>query len=272
MKITEIKKLKRLYKVTFDDFFDNLDNESTDKLYVTEDTIVKFMLSKGKDIDASQLTEIESYANFSRGKNLAIYYISFKVRTRHEVEKYLREHEIPERDIPRILAESEQLGLINDAHYAESYISGRILQGTTGPYNIRQKLQQKGINPDLIATQLELQFPEEKQILSATKIAEKQVAVKFDRLPLKQLQQKIQQSLVSKGFAYSIAAIAVESLELTADEENEEALIAAEADKAYTRLARRYDGYDLKNRVSQTLARKGFDWSMISDALRDYEF
>lgn len=264
-KITEIKKLKRLYSIKFD----KIENE---KIYVTEDTIVKFMLSKGADFNEQQIKEITEFADYSRGKNSAIYYLSFKTRTKHEVEKYLIEHEIPDHDIPRILSELEELDLINDRAYTQRYIEGKILAATHGPYHLKQKLQQKGINKDLVEAQLNELFDEDKQLKIAIKLAEKLSRAKSGRLPFKQLKIKISQSLISKGFSYDIASSAIEALELETDEENEQDLLAREAEKTYNRLSKRYEGYDLKNRVSQTLGRKGFDWRAISDILRDYDF
>jgi regulatory protein len=271
-KITEIKKLKRLYSVKFDDDVENADGELLEKIYVTEDTIVKFMLSKGPEIDSALAQKIIKFSDYSRGKNLAVYYISFKMRSRSEVAKYLTEHEIPEANIPQILTELEQIGLINDVKLVENFLETRVSGGQNGPYNLKQKLLKKGISPDLAAEKLEQFYDADKQLETATKLAEKQVRSKGARLPLKQLKLKISQSLVGKGFSYDIASTALENLELEADEDNELELLEAEAEKAYTRLSKRYEGYDLKNRVSQALGRKGFDWSVISAVLRDYDF
>ena len=77
MKITKIEKKKRLYFLEID---------QKESLYVTEDTIVKYMLTKGMTIDKKQLEDIKIFAQFSHGKNLALYYISFKQRTEKEVK------------------------------------------------------------------------------------------------------------------------------------------------------------------------------------------
>ena len=81
MKITKIEKKKRLYLLELDD---------SEKLYVTEDTIVRFMLSKGMEITEQELSEIQHYAQFFYGKNLALYQLSFKQRTEKEVKDYLK--------------------------------------------------------------------------------------------------------------------------------------------------------------------------------------
>ena len=65
MKITKLEKKKRLYLL-------ELDSDQT--CYITEDTIVRFMLTKGKEISAEELTEIKSFAQCSYSKNLALYH------------------------------------------------------------------------------------------------------------------------------------------------------------------------------------------------------
>ena len=61
MKITKIEKKKRLYLVEID---------KKESLYVTEDTIVKYMLTKEMALSKDQLEDIKNFAQFSHGKNL----------------------------------------------------------------------------------------------------------------------------------------------------------------------------------------------------------
>lgn len=58
-KIISLEKKKRLYKVVFDD-------ERT--IYVTEDTIVRFFLSKGAVFENAEIEKIAEFADFSREK------------------------------------------------------------------------------------------------------------------------------------------------------------------------------------------------------------
>lgn len=76
MKITKLEKKKRLYL---------LETDQDRKIYITEDTIVRFFLSKDKEITEEQLKEIQTFAQKSYGKNLALYHLSFKQRTKKEV-------------------------------------------------------------------------------------------------------------------------------------------------------------------------------------------
>lgn len=262
-KIISLEKKKRLYKVVFDD-------DRT--IYVTEDTIVKFFLSKGAEFEPDEIDSITAFADFSRGKNLGLYYISFKQRTKKEVIRYLLDHEIPDNQIAKIIDELENARFIDDVAYAESFIRGKVLGKSSGPYKIQQKLTEKGLEKALILEKLDELYDDETQIDIATSIAEKLVMSKYSRLPLKALKMKIATSLTSKGFSYGISKIAVDNLELESDEENESELLQKELDKVMRKYSRRYDGYDLKQRVSNALARKGFDFDLINRELRDIAF
>ena len=77
---------------------------------------------------------------------------------------------------------------------------------------------------------------------------------------------------MNKGFSYSVSSIALDSLELEADEENEMDLLYSELDKVAKRYTKNYEGYERKQKITQALARKGFSYDDISSALRDYPF
>lgn len=59
-----------------------LDGQQTS--YITEDTIVRFMLSKDKVVSTEELTEIQDFAQFSYGKNLALYHLSLKLEPKRK--------------------------------------------------------------------------------------------------------------------------------------------------------------------------------------------
>ena len=119
---------------------------------------------------------------------------------------------------------------------------------------------------------LELLYDFDTQVAVATHLAQKLVMSKYSRLPLKALKMKIATNLTSKGFSYDISKIAIDNLELESDEDNESELLQKELDKIMRKYSRKYDGYDLKQRVSNALARKGFDFDVINRELREIDF
>ena len=73
-----------------------------------------------------------------------------------------------------------------------------------------------------------------------------------------------------RGFAYNQAKIAFQNLEPETDEETTNELILKELEKQYRKYSKKYEGYDLKQRLAQALARKGYDYSEITSAIREY--
>ena len=257
MKITKIEKKKRLYLLKLDD---------SEKLYITEDTIVRFMLSKGMEITEQELSEIQGYAQFSYGKNLALYHLSFKQRTAKEVKDYLTQHDIQPEIISQVLDNLKKENWINDRKYANSFIQSNLLAGDKGAFVLKQKLSQKGISSTIIEEELSrFDFTE-----LTDKVAEKLLKKHQGKLPSKALQDKILQSLINKGFSYSQAKTAYQHLEIEEDQENQQELLYKELDKQYRKYSKKYDGYDLKQRLTQALARKGYDFSDIASGLREY--
>ncbi|HFI0456190.1 TPA: recombination regulator RecX [Streptococcus suis] len=257
MRITKIEKKKRLYL---------LEVEGQEKTYITEDTIVRFMLSKDKDITEEEFHVIRDFAQFSYGKNVALYFISFKQRTKKEVLDYLAKYEIAGTTALKIVANLEEDKWIDDKVYVETYIRQNGLSGDKGPAMLRQKLMAKGVSKSLIDGGLaEVDFSD-----LASKVAEKLLRKYQNKLPLRALQDKLVQGLMAKGFSYELAKQSIGRLELTSDEENEADLISKELDKQYRKYSRKYEGYELKQRLMQVLARKGFDFDTIKSALREY--
>ncbi|MBM7642027.1 recombination regulator RecX [Streptococcus loxodontisalivarius] len=257
MKITKIEKKKRLYLLEIDE---------TEKLYVTEDTIVRYFLSKGMTLDDKTLEEIKNFAQYSHGKNLALYYISFKQRTEKEVKDYLFQHEIEARIIYKVLDNLREDKWLDDQKYAESFINQNLSTGDKGPHVLSQKLLEKGISKEIITQVLGDNDFENLLEKQAKKLLKKY----SHKLPARALKDKVAQSLQNKGFHYTDIQGYLNQLDIEKDEELEEDLLLKEIDKVYRKYQKKYDGYDLKQRMTQALMRKGFDYSEIKANLREY--
>ena len=241
-----------------------LDNQETS--YITEDTIVRFMLSRGKVISNEELTEIQDFAQLSYGKNLALYHLSFKARTEKEVKEYLKKYDIEDTIASQVIANLKEDNWINDHQYAYSIINANQLSGDKGPYLLTQKLTQKGVAKSTIEGVLkDFDYTEVAQ-----RVAEKLLKKYTGKIPARALQEKIIQNLTNKGFSYADAKSAFDNLDSQVDQETTQELIFKELDKQYAKYARKYEGYELKQRLTQVLARKGYDFSDIASALREY--
>ncbi len=226
-------------------------------------TIVRFMLTKDKEISPEEFAEIQTFAQFSYGKNLALYHLSFKARTEKEVRDYLSKHEIDENIIPKVIQSLKDDNWINDRQYAYAIINSNQLSGDKGSYMLIQKISQKGVAKSIIQEVLQ----EFDMAEVAERTAEKLLKKYQGKLPARALQDKIIQNLTNKGFSYSEAKTAFDQLDNQVDEETVQELIFKELDKQYGKYSRKYEGYELKQRLTQVLARKGYDFSVR--ALKD---
>ena len=257
MKITKIEKKKRLYLVEID---------KKESLYVTEDTIVKYMLTKEMALSKDQLEDIKNFAQFSHGKNLALYFISFKQRTEKEVRDYLFKHEINPHIIPQIIDNLKKDHWIDDYKLLESLAQQNLNSGDKGAYALKQKWLQKGCEKQVIDEVLtQFDFSE-----VAIKVTSKLLRKYQGKLPTKSLKDKLIQNLINKGFSFQESKNAINQLELEANEENEQALLYKEIEKQYQKFSKKYDGYELKQHLTQSLFRKGYDFDAIASALREY--
>lgn len=257
MKITKLEKKKRLFQ---------LETDTDQIIYITEDTIVHFLLSKGKTISDEEFQAIQNYAQFSYGKNLALYYISFKPRTKKEVETYLEEHEIDKLAVPKIIKNLLEENWINDKNYAETYINQNIRTGDKGPKVLQQKLQQKEINLTIIKEIIDnTDFSQQ-----AEKVSQKLTKKYQNKLPIKALSNKIKQSMYNKGFTSQQITAAINQLDIQKDSEEEITLLYKQIDKILPRYQKKYEGYRLKQALTSNLARKGYTFDDINSALREY--
>lgn len=257
MKITRLEKKKRLYLMELD---------ASETSYITEDTIVHFMLSQGKEITDTERENILEFAQFSYGKNLALYYLSFKTRTQQEVTAYLTKHEMNPEIIKKVIENLKKDKWIDDRGYVISILTANQLSGDKGPYLLIQKLAQKGLSKTLVQEILE-DFDLSEV---ARRTAQKLLGKYQGKFPKKALQDKIIQTLSNKGFSYNQAKSAYDQLEIDVDEDTTQDLLEKEFDRQYRKYSQKYEGYELKQRLTRALARKGYDFSDISSALRDY--
>lgn len=257
MKITKIEKKKRLYLIEIDE---------AEHFYITEDTIVHFMLSKNKEILPEQLEEIKTFAQFSYGKNLALYYLSFKQRTEKEVKDYLIRHDINTAVIPQILTQLKEEKWLDDSKYIDNILQQNLHSGDKGAFVLKQKLLQKGIESQLLEDMLnDFDFSS-----ICIKTAQKLLKKYQSKLPKRALEDKLKQALTTKGFSYQEAQITLEDLDIENNSENEEELIYKELDKQYRKYSKKYENYELRQHLTQSLARKGFALDAIKNALREY--
>lgn len=276
MQITRIErqqKNKARYSIYLDDTF---------WLGVDETVLMRFALHKGQEITSDQQTAIKEAEARAKVFTQALNYLSYGLRSSQEMADYLAKQRVQNpqdpdgKDIPiqtkvihEVLGKLTDLGYLNDLVYAQSYVRTAANINHKGPIVIERELNLKGVpNADILTAMDE--YSDSMLQENLTELGRKYIKRK-QKLPPKRLKQQLQAYLLTKGYPQEDVAEVVAHLDMSASQDQETVSLDREALKQVKRRQRKYSGYELKQRVSQSLFQKGFAYDLIQDWLTAHE-
>ncbi|MDM5226864.1 recombination regulator RecX [Cytobacillus sp. NJ13] len=235
---------------------------------VDEDVLIKHQLKKGMELDEFSLNEIGYQDDIRKSYNMAIQYLSRRMRSETEVRKHLADKEVEEPVIQEVVHKLYDYNFLNDEEYAIAFVRTQMKTSDKGKGLIRTELKEKGISPKLIDEALEV-YPREAELSTAIKLCEKH-AQKNARDSSKILRQKLEQMLMRKGFNFDIIQEAVSETETEKEEDEELAALKYQAEKAKRKYANLPE-FEFRQKMKQALFRKGFSFELIDQYLNDGE-
>ncbi|MBZ6526833.1 recombination regulator RecX [Aerococcaceae bacterium DSM 111021] len=271
MKITKIsqqQKQSNRYSLFIDEeFFIGVDQE----------ILIKYALHKDQVVDQDLLDKVKSAENDHKLYSAAINYLSYGMRSIKEMRDYLNKQkdkkenydpseEVIEETLERLIRQ----GYLNDLEYAKSYVRTNYTLKSKGPTVIQNELKvKKGINEMDILEALD-EYPVDEQSENIQKLAEKFIRTKKS-LPPKMMRNKLYTHLISKGFDKDIVNQHMSELTFEEAVDNQVEMLEKEAEKYLRKHQRRFSGYDLKQKITQGLLGKGYDYEFIKIWLEDNE-
>ena len=246
IKIVKYKKgAKGKYKVF-------LDNSMELSLY--EEVILKYNLLLTKEIDEDGLIEIDKCNQEYDVYYVALNSINSRYKSIYDLRMTLLKKEYPEELIDKAIDKLIKQGYLNDRMFAKSYINNKMITSNSGPFKIEKELLEKKIDLDIIKEELEV-FTEEEQITRIRKLIEKGIKTNHNRGGIV-LKQKIYNDL--KLFGYDISLINRIISDYTF--ENDENIAKKEYEKLYRKYSRKYEGYELKQKIREKMYQKGLSY------------
>ncbi len=171
---------------------------------ISEDTLTKFGLRAGDEIDDEKLKEIETYEDFSTARKDAYAYIAYKPRTASEVTKKLRARKHSSEAIEGAVALLTEQKYLDDRAYAISYTAEKLRSKPIGKELLRRKLLQKGISKETVEIAIAEAFPDETETELALKSLMKYSA-KLKEADKATFRGKCYRHLLSRGFGNDTA-------------------------------------------------------------------
>ncbi|ALC80395.1 MULTISPECIES: recombination regulator RecX [Bacillus] len=232
------------------------------------DVVAQFNLRKGKELDDLQIEEIRFADDVKKGFHKAIGYLSFRMRSEKEVRDFLAKKEVSFSASTEIIYRLKELNYLNDASFAEAYVSTHRKTNRKGPAVLKRELKEKGVSEEAITDALQT-FSFEDQMEEA-KVLTQKFLKKGKKVSTKETSQLIQQQLARKGFPFDVINAVLDEIEFENNEEEEQEVLTLHAEKAMKKY--KYDGtFEKKMKVKQFLFRKGFDADMIESFLEKRE-
>lgn len=177
-------------------------------------------------------------------------------------------YELTNYQIDCVIEKLKSNGLLNDSKYTLSRINffKEILMSKRAIFN---KLIKEGISKELIQELYVEDFENEFKNCER-KALKYQETVRGKSLNAKK--QTILSKLVNDGFNIEDAKTVVSKLDFAKEILIEDDLLKVEAQKAYNRYRKKYDGYELRNHVFNYLANKGFNLESIYTVINEMEY
>ncbi|NEW05622.1 RecX family transcriptional regulator [Paenibacillus sp. SYP-B3998] len=138
---------------------------------VHEDIMIKHRLVKGESVDSEQVSLIVRDEERNSAYIKAIRMIGRRPHSTNEVKRKLKEQEFEQPVIDWTCDTLTQQNYINDEEFAKMWTENRITLQRKGRNLVRQELQQKGIQKELVNDAMETINPED-EFEAAMKLAQ----------------------------------------------------------------------------------------------------
>ena len=266
-KITRIQ-VQQKRKDRYNIFINSSTGDEKFAFSVDEAVLVEDRLHKGMELSETMIEELTRKDITHKAYNLAIRYLSYRMRTEREMEKYLTEKEIDPEHIAQVMERLIKEKLLDDSLFSEMFLRTRISISNKGPRIIQKELVEKGV-PVSIAENTIQQYPFNEQIKKVKLFAEKKLqrGNKSFRIQMQQLKAQLMQ----KGFTQDAIQEGLADLEVQKDDNKEWEVLVNQGARLIGKHERKLKGYELRQKVTEGLYRKGFSFDLIQQFLDEEE-
>jgi regulatory protein len=204
MKITRLKRgVRNAQKIAI-----YVDSKYT--FSVLESILVDENLYIDKEITEVDLDRIRELSEALEIKVKLINLISRRPRSEKEITQYIAKQRLTDNS-EKIIELLKEDGYIDDTKFAKWWIDQRVTFGNKSSNEIRNELRDKGISSDIIENAIEETNMSENEVSSIKLLAgKKQNLLQHKNLTTEQMNEKIVQFLLRKGFRWEIIQKALE--------------------------------------------------------------
>lgn len=162
-------------------------------------------LHTGMELSARDVEELKRADSVDRAYNACLNFLSFRPRSRREVEDYLRRRKVDPDASLEVVQRLERAGLLDDREFARFWVENRQAFRPRGSRALRMEMRQKGVPGEVIDETLE-DLPDEE---AAAYAAAQPKIRSLERLEEREFTTRLIAFLQRRGFPYSASSAAV---------------------------------------------------------------
>jgi regulatory protein len=149
----------------------------------------------------------------ARARQVCLTLLTFAPRTRAQLSAALRKKGIPDGVADEVLARFEDVGLIDDAAFARSWVESRHYSRGLAGRALSAELKQRGVAADEIRAALDEQLSPDAEAAAARRLVERKIPGTRG-LPVDQRTRRLAGMLARKGYSPGLAfRVITEALE-----------------------------------------------------------
>ncbi|MGQ9525197.1 MAG: regulatory protein RecX [Armatimonadota bacterium] len=132
-------------------------------LGVHAEVVLALGLAVGQHVDPERLTEIAKAEAFRKAKEYALRLLSYRQRTRKEIQDKLRSRGYDDDTISAVLAQLAETGLVDDAAFADAWANWRRHSRPAGRTLLKWELKAKGVPSEIVEDVLSRLGPDQER-------------------------------------------------------------------------------------------------------------
>lgn len=157
-------------------------------------------LSQGSEADAE-----------ASAREIVLRQLTVRARSRHELATALAKRKVPDEVAGRVLDRMEEVGLVDDASFAEEWVRSRQQRRHLSSRALQQELRRKGVDPDQVSEALEGVEPDDEHA-AALALAEKKMR-SMTGLEPQVRRRRLAGALARRGFSSALVGRVLDEVE-----------------------------------------------------------
>ena len=167
------------------------------------DTVTRANLYTGDEISEEDKNKLIAKDAFSRARDYAYYFVSFRDRSEYEIKKRLHEREFHPAVVNEVLSLLKSQGIVDDHSFVNKWVDNVILSRPMGRMRVVHELRLKRVANDIIEEVCLEKLDLDKEAELARKAAEKKMKV-LKNYKLDVAKRRLNTFLVNLGFDFEI--------------------------------------------------------------------